>query len=97
MIHNITPETINKYSLIIKTDHNGVEEWRKRIHGQDYTSYGGTLIEKDSNSYLITWAERYLIHRPNSLIGPGKGMDSACVWIGEIDLEGNFKWKKKPI
>jgi hypothetical protein len=84
----------NIYYLLVKLDKNGTLQWKKRITDGVHTTNAGSIIQKDSNSYLVTWADSWLIEYPNWVIGERKGLDSASVWMGEIDLLGNFKWKK---
>lgn len=84
----------NLYFLLVKLDKNGSIQWKKRITDGVHTTNPGSIIQKDSNSYIVTWAESWLIEYPNWIIGERKGLDSASVWMGEIDLQGNFKWKK---
>lgn len=84
----------NIYYLLVKLDKNGILQWKKRITDGIHTTNVGSVIQKDSNSYLVTWADSWLIEYPNWAIGTREALDSASVWLGEIDLQGNFKWKK---
>lgn len=84
----------NIYFLLVKLDANGNLQWKKRITDGIRTTNPGSIIQKDSNSYLVTWADSWLIEYSNTVIGTRKGLDSSSVWMGEIDLQGNFKWKK---
>jgi hypothetical protein len=85
----------NRYFLLIKLSKDGVVEWKKRITDGVHVTNPGSVVQKDSNSYLVSWADSWLIEYPNWVVGNRKGLDSASVWLGEIDLQGNFKWKKK--
>lgn len=84
----------NVYYLLIKLDKDGNLQWKKRITDGVHVSNIGAVVEKDSNSYLISWSESWLIEYPNWLLGNHEAQDSASVWVGEIDLQGDFKWKK---
>ncbi len=85
---------LNKYYTLAKVSKNGLLEWKKIIrNSNNRNSIPGSVIKKDTNSYLITWVETsYTVHS-NTTIGT-KGLDSVALWVGEIDLQGEFKWQK---
>lgn len=84
----------NQYLLLVKLDKYGTVQWRKRIYNGGHVTHAGSVIQKDSNSYLLAWQEKWFINNPNAFINGNKEQDSAMMWLGEIDINGNFKWKK---
>jgi len=85
----------NRFFLISKLDSNGNNTWNKLVSQDYYTSAPGNIIYQDTNSYLVTWTGQSLATHDSSTIGLGKGTDSLSIWMGEMDLSGNFKWKKQ--
>lgn len=94
VISSLSYDIANQYLLLVKLDKYGAVEWRKRIFNGNHVTHAGSVIQKDSNSYLLAWQEKWFINDPNAIVNAGNGQDSAMMWLGEIDINGNFKWKK---
>lgn len=77
-----TYDTGNAYSdmLIIKTDADGLEQWRKKIGGN----------KDDVANSIIAIPDGYLICGTTESIGAGE----KDIYVVKIDLNGDFVWEK---